>query len=207
MRRLVPLCALLLGLGPVGGCVQLVAFEQPVIGQPDTVPGDEAAGTGLCDPEVQMGTTALCAESCEIDAPTGSTSCGERVALDGSNATISVEGMHEVELTITVCERDGDLFRIEGQNGAVVALRERALHVEAAEEANAEPFDDDEFLSDGDGCEERTLVLQTGRMGLPDTGRRLCSDHLVPVDGQWQVQMSRQALRGVELCFREPEES
>jgi len=198
------LFASLLAVSPLAGCVQLVAFEQPVIGQPDTVPGDEAAGTGLCDPEVQMGTTALCSESCEIDAPTGETSCGERVALDGSRATISVEGMHEVELTLTVCEREGDLFRVRGANGASVALRERTLRVEAADEADAEPFDDDEFLSESDGCQERTLVLQTGRIGLPDTGRRLCSDHLVPVAGEWDVELSRQALRGVELCFREP---
>jgi len=203
VRTAPALCALLLALAPQPGCVQLVAFEQPVIGQPDTVPGDEVAGTGLCDPEVQMGTTALCAESCEIDAPSGETSCGERVALDGSRATISVEGMHEVELTLTVCDREGDLFSVRGPNGAVVALHQRTLHVEAAAEADAEPFDDDEFLSDGDGCQERTLVLQTGRMGLPDTGRRLCSDHLVPVSGEWDVELSRQALRGVELCFRD----
>jgi len=93
---------------------------------------------------------------------------------------------------------------VRGPNGAVVAVHERTLHVEAAEEAGAQPFDDDEFLSDDDGCQERTLVLQTGRMGLPDTGRRLCSDHLVPVAGEWDVELSRQALRGLELCFREP---
>lgn len=198
MRILAPL-ALLVSTG----CVQLVAFDQPIIGQPDYVPTSRD-DEGLCDPEVEMGASALCNESCEIDARAGETSCGQRVALDGGAGTIDVSGLFEVEVTVTACRREGDLFRVVGGNGASVALHDRALSVVAAEEANARPYEDRDFFAAEDGeCEDRTLLLQTGRMSLTDTGRRLCSDHLVPVDGRWQIELSRQAVRSVELCFRE----
>ena len=45
------------------GCVQLVAFEQPVIGQPDITEEGGTSTAGLCDPDVQMGLSALCSES------------------------------------------------------------------------------------------------------------------------------------------------
>lgn len=184
------------------GCVQLVAFDQPIIGQPDYVPSSRD-DEGLCDPEIEMGASALCNESCEIDAHAGETSCGARVALDGGAGTIDVSGLHEVELTVTACRREGELFRVVGENGASVALRDRALHVIAAQEAHARPYEDRDFFAAEDGeCEDRTLLLQTGRMSLTDTGRRLCSDHLVPVAGRWQLEVSRQAVRSVELCFR-----
>lgn len=197
MRTLAPLALLLTG------CVQLVAFDQPIIGQPDYVPSNHE-DEGLCDSEVEMGASALCTESCEIDAHSGETSCGERVALDGGAGSIDVSGLYEVEVTVTACRREGDLFRVVGQNGASVALHDRALEVVAAAEANAHPYEDDHFFAAEDGeCEDRTLLLQTGRMSLTDTGRRLCSDHLVPVDGRWQIEVSREAVRSVELCFRD----
>lgn len=186
------------------GCVQLVAFDQAIIGQPDVVPGDEGHDATLCDPEVEMGTNALCTESCEIDAATAETSCSERVQLDGSRGTIDVAGLHEVELTLTICRREGEHFFVEGHNGASFAMRDRSLHVLAAEAARARPFEDASFLPDADGCEERTVIVQTGRMGLEDTGQRLCSAHLVPVDGQWSFRLSRTSIRSVELCFRAP---
>lgn len=183
--------------------MQFVAFEQPLVGQPDVVEEGGTATTGLCDPDVQMGLSALCAESCEIDPRGGQTSCGQRVALEGSSATFDVAGLHEVELTLTVCAREGRLFRIEGNNGASVEIRDRSLHVLAAAEADASPYEDPAFLSSEEGCEERTFLLQTGRMGLADTGRRLCSAHLVPVDAAWQVHLARESLRSIEVCFRE----
>ena len=199
MRFLTPL------LLTLAGCVQLVAFEQPIVGQPDVVEQGGGSTTGLCDNEIQMGQAALCTESCEIDVRAGETSCGDRLALNGSGARVDVAGLHEVELTITVCEREGPLFRVQGDNGASVELRDRSLRVLAAAEAEARPFEDTQFLSEeGDeGCEERTLLFQTGRMGLTDTGRRLCSAHLVPVDGEWAMRFSRRSLRSIEVCFRE----
>ncbi len=203
VRRVAPPLASILLLG---GCVQFVAFEQPIIGEPDIVEEGGISTAGLCDPDVQMGLTALCTESCEIDPRAARTSCGRRVALDGSRATFDVAGLHEVELTLTVCQRQGRLFRVEGSNGASVEVRDRSLHVLAAAEAEAQPFDDDAFLSgEEEGCEERTLLLQTGRMALTDTGRRLCSAHLVPVDGAWQVEMARESIRSIEVCFRGPD--
>jgi len=188
----------------LSGCVQLVAFEQPIIGQPDVVEQGGGSSSGLCDNDIQMGQSALCTESCEIDTRRAETSCRSRVTLDGASGTIDVSGLHEVELTVTVCEREGDLFEVRGGNGATVALRDRSLHVVAAAVAEAQPFEDSEFLSDDEGCEDRTLLLQTGRMALIDSGRRLCSDHIVPVDGEWAFELSRHSLRSVELCFRAP---
>ncbi|MBX3269244.1 MAG: hypothetical protein KF729_03230 [Sandaracinaceae bacterium] len=197
MRTLGPASLLLLS-----GCVQLVAFDQAIIGQPDEVPSGRQ-GAGLCDGDVAMGASALCTESCEIDTVTGESSCGERVALDGSRGTVDVSGLHEVELTVTACRRDGMLLRIVGENGATIALRDRSLHVAAATEANARPFEDERFWSASDEeCEERSLLLQTGRMALTDSGRRLCSAHLVPVEGSWQLRYSRTGVRSIELCFR-----
>jgi len=189
----------------VAGCVQLVAFDQAIIGQPDVVeePG-EGGGGRLCDPDIEMGASALCAESCEIDVARGETTCGPRVRLDRSRGRMDVSGMHEVELTLTVCRRRGEHFRLAGDNGASIALRDRSLQVTAAAQAGARPFEDEEFLDDEDGCQERTLLLQTGRMGLQDSGRRLCSAHLVPVDGAWQLELARTGLRSVEVCLRAP---
>lgn len=195
-------------LPSVPGCVQLVAFDQAIIGQPDVVDErSEGAGGRLCDPDVEMGASALCAESCEIDAARGETSCGARVALDGSSGRIDVAGMHEMELTLTVCGRRGEHFAATGDNGARFALRDRSLHVTAAARANARPYEDPEFLDDEDGCQERTLLFQTGRMALQDSGRRLCSADLLPVDGTWQFELSRTGLRSIELCFRAPRAS
>ncbi|MCA9661806.1 MAG: hypothetical protein KC486_25935 [Myxococcales bacterium] len=198
MRFVLPLAALLTG------CVQLVAFDQPIIGQPDYVPGEGQEDVGLCDGDIRMGESALCSESCEIDAASGETTCGERVSLDGDHGTIDVSGLYEVEVTVMACRREGDLFRIVGGNGATITMHDDTLRVVAAAEANAQPYEDEEFFAEDDDCEDRTLLLQTGRMSLTDSGRRLCSDHLVPVDGAWTVEMSRRGVRSVELCFREP---
>lgn len=186
-----------------GGCVQLVAFEQPLVGQPDIVK-DPSAGDGaaLCDPDVTMAETALCSESCEIDPASGETTCGERVRVEGARASVDVSGLHEVELTVTVCDPSEAVLRVEGHNGASVSLEGRALDVRAAAEANARPYQNERFLPES-GCDDRTFVFQTGRMSLADSGMRLCSAHLVPVEERWTVALG-QGLRGVELCFRAP---
>lgn len=175
-----------------------------MIGQADVVERPTAQGSGLCDAEVEMGASALCAESCEIDPRSGETSCtSDRLTMADGNATIHVDGLHEVELTVTVCQREGRVFRVVGDNGASISFEGRALRVLAAAEAEASPYENATYLSDDEGCEERTLLLQTGRMTLAETGQRLCSDHLVPVDGEWAMEISATSLRSVELCFRE----
>jgi len=197
MTRLLPALALL-----ASGCVQLVAFEQPLVGQPDIVDGPTTQAGALCDPEVTMAETALCSESCEIDPAHGETTCGERVRLDGATAAVDVSGLHEVEVTVTVCDPSGAALRLEGHNGASVSLEGRTLDVRAAAEAEARPYQNPQFLQES-GCDDRTLVFQTGRMSLADSGMRLCSDHLVPVAEGWTMALG-EGLRGVELCFREP---
>ena len=112
-----------------------------------------------------------------------------------------------MELTLTVCRRSGEHFSVVGDNGARLALRGRSLHVTAAARAEAHPYEDPEFLDDEDGCQERTILVQTGRMALQDSGRRLCSAHLIPVDGTWQFELGRTGLRSIELCFRAPRTS
>lgn len=205
MRRFWPLLLLALPVGsPIAGCVQLVAFEQPVIGQPDVVPGEEqTVGGGLCDPDVEMGQTALCTESCEIDPAHGQTSCSERVALADGRAEIDLSELYEVELTMTACAAEDPELRIRGANGARVEVAGRELTVVAAEEAHAQPVRHEAYLAE-EGCTERTLVFQTGRLGLEDLGGRLCSDHLVPVERSWSLEMSPTGLRSVELCLRAP---
>ncbi|MGE0787317.1 MAG: hypothetical protein AB7S26_16715 [Sandaracinaceae bacterium] len=195
-----------IGLGSVlmmGGCVQLVAFDQPIVGQPDVVPGEEAqVGGELCDPEVSMGESVLCAESCEIDPSRGETSCSaERVSFADGHARVALSAMHEVELTLTACASDRPHVSLAGANGSHVDLDGRALTVFAAREADAEPVRVDAFLPEV-GCIERTLVFQTGRIALEDLGSRLCSDHLLPVDDHWDVELSPSGLRSVELCLR-----
>ncbi len=199
MRRAIFLCAL-----AASGCVQLVAFDQPIVGQRDVVPGEEGElAAQLCDADVEMGTSVLCAESCEIDPASGQTSCGERVALAGNEARIDLTSLEEVEVTLTACAAESPLVRIRGANGARVELAGQALTVTAAEEAGAQPFRHDAYLP-AEGCIERTLVFQTGRLGLEDLGGRLCSDHLVPVAEAWSMELSDTGLRGVELCLRGP---
>lgn len=199
MRRSLPLLALALA-----GCAQLVVFDQAVVGQRDIEPGAEnEVGGELCDSDIDMGTSVLCAESCEIDARTGQTSCGERVALDGRRARIDLTSLDEVELTLTACAEEDPAVTIRGANGASVALEGRNLTVTAAEEAEAQPYTHEAYLPE-EGCIERTLVFQTGRLGLEDLGGRLCSDHLVPVADAWSMELSETGLRGVELCLRGP---
>jgi len=188
----------------VAGCSQLVVFDQAVVGQRDIVPGEETeASAQLCDPEVEMSATAICDESCEIEPDSGETTCSSRVAIDGTRARLDLTALHEVELTLTACAPDAPRVRIQGANGARVDLEGQTLTVRAAEEADAAPYVQPAYLP-REGCAERTLVFQTGRMGLADLGGRLCSDHLVPVADAWTLELSRTGLRGVELCLREP---
>lgn len=189
---------------PLAGCAQLVVFDQAVVGQRDVEPGDETVEGGeLCDADIEMGGSVLCAESCEIDPQSGQTSCGERVALEGRRARIDLTSFDEVELTLTACAEHDPAVTIRGANGASVALAGRTLTVTAAEEADAQPYRHEAFLP-SEGCIERTLVFQTGRLGLEDLGGRLCSDHLVPVADAWSMELSETGLQGVELCMRGP---
>ncbi len=184
------------------GCVQLVAFEQPLIGHADTVDSVRPSGATLCDPDIAMGASALCTESCRVDPASHETTCGDRVTVDGSRASVDVSGLHEVEVTVRACAAPNETrpLRIEGQNGASIALAGRVLEVRAADVARARPYRDEEFFP-ASGCAEQSFVFQTGRMELLSGGRRLCSEHLVPVDGRWALELG-EGLRSLELCFR-----
>lgn len=116
---------------------------------------------------------------------------------------MDVSGLHEVELTVRACARGGRPFRIVGDNGASVAKEEGTLVVRAAREAGARPVRRQRYVSEGT-CGDRELVLQTGRMELARGGLRLCSPHLLPVEGEWTIELGDVAERA-ELCFRRAE--
>ena len=184
-------------LGFAPGCVQLVAFEQPIIGQPDyTGPSDQRRET-LCDDNVEMGGSALCQETCDIES--GETSCADgRASIDGQRATVNVEGFDEVELTLTVCH-DGDAraFRLREGDGAAVSIVGRALSIVHGDDVlmhHAEHLPEE-------GCTERTLIFQPARMALLDAGRRACADSLPALQDAWTMELS-DAVRSAELCLR-----
>lgn len=197
--RLVVFCACAIA---IGGCVQLVAFDTAIIGQPDYV--DSASDSPLlCDDEVDVGGTALCNETCTIDVLTGDSTCGERVRLDGHTARLDVAGLREVELTATVCGARGRAFAVEADNGASAFIEDRALEVRPAN--NHTRYRDEVFLPE-DGCDERTLILQSGRLAMLESGRRVCSDDLLPFDRAWTMTLGRHedghGLQSLELCLR-----
>lgn len=183
------------------GCAQLVAFEQTVVGAPDVAETSSTPGGGLCDPEVAMGRSAGCDESCLIEADDPDFAC-PRVTLNGNRARVNLTGLHEVEVALTACASEGSALRILGPNGASVSVEGQELELRAAEEAQAQPVRQPDFLPEGE-CEDRALIIQTGRMELAHTGTRMCSAHLLPVEGEWELELGP-ALRGVELCFRQP---
>lgn len=181
----------------LSGCAQLVAFGQPVIGQPDVVEVEAGPGGPLCDAEIAVGESAVCDASCVIEE--GAEEC-PRVERTERGARVDVSGLREVEITARACASGARPLVVTGENGASVSIEEGALVVRPAREAAARPVRRTGFVPEGE-CEDRALVLQTGRMELAEGGVRLCSPHLVPVGGSWTIEVG-EGLLGLELCFR-----
>lgn len=189
------LCAL-----AASGCAQLVLFDQAIIGQPDVVASPHVAAALVCDDDVQIGGTALCTESCAIDVEAGTTTCGDRVHVDGRSVAVNVEGLHEVELTATVCAGEGRALRVSTDAGGALAIEGRALTIEAGEQEHEEAT----FLPD-EGCADRTVTIQSGRVAILDSGQRVCSETLLPFDRPWTIELAESArLQTLELCMRAP---
>lgn len=199
--RSIPFALSILALSP--GCVQLVAFEQPVIGQPDVVESPAPSGELVCDEDVAIGSSALCDESCVIDRGIEGERCGGRVRAEGDRLYADVTGLHEVELTITVCGVTPEPFVLITEGGHALAVQERALAMGPS--GGVPVYQHPTFLPAGEDCVDRTLLLQAGRMELAEAGRRLCSDDLPDFDRPWEVRMAgddEHGLRTVEVCLR-----
>ena len=185
------------------GCVQLVAFEQPIVGQPDVIETAAPSGELVCDDDVVIGESALCDESCVIDFGAEGERCGGRVRADGQRLVADVSGLHEVELTLTVCGVTERPFVLVADGGGAVALERRGL---AVGPSGGQPvYRNPAFLPDGDGCVDRTLLLQAGRMELAEAGHRLCGDALPGFARSWEMRVARDGARGlrtVEVCLR-----
>lgn len=192
----------------LSGCVQLVAFEQPVIGQPDVVDSPAPSGELVCDENVAIGASALCDESCVIDRGVDGEHCGGRVRVRGDRIEADVAGLHEVELTITVCGAStAEPFVLVTEGGHALAVQEQALAVGPS--GAAPVYRHPTFLPTGgeEDCVDRTLVLQAGRMELAEAGRRLCSDQLPDFERTWEMRTAgdgRRGLRTIEMCLRAP---
>src|SRR5690606_18975035 len=106
----------------LAGCAQLVLFEQPIIGQPDVIPGPASRGELLCDEDVALGRSALCDASCTLEAGSTEHGCGERLTLTEAGAVLDVRGLREVELTVTACAPIARTALIESSSGANVVL-------------------------------------------------------------------------------------
>ena len=168
------------------------------MGQADLASDPHINAAMVCDDDVQIGGSALCDESCVIDVAEGESSCGERVHLDGSRATVDVSGLHEVELTATVCAGEGRALVIGSDAGGTVAVEGRALVVRTGEQAHEEAA-----LFPAEGCDDWTLTVQSGRMAILQSGHRVCADTLLPFDQPWSLEMAgAERLQTVELCFR-----
>jgi hypothetical protein len=198
VRTLPPvLCALALA----SGCSQPVFLDQPIIGQADIVEPPHVASALVCDDDVEIGGSAMCTESCTIDVAAGTTTCGARVHVDGRRAELSAEGMHEIELTATVCAGEGQALRVTTDAGGALSIEGRALAIHAGDREHEEPA----FFPE-EGCADRTVTIQSGRVAILETGHRVCSDALLPFDRPWSVELGER-LRSVELCFRASHES
>lgn len=184
-----------------GGCTHLVAFEQTVVG-PSVVDTPSRPETALCDGDVAMGRSAGCDGSCLIEGADPAIDCG-RVTLQGDRAVVDVSNLHEVEVAFTACAGDELALRIDGAHGAKVSVDGRALEVRGESGDDTDPPTRRAEFLPAEGCVERALVIQSGRMELAHVGTRICSG--LRVDDRWELTLGP-ALRSVELCFREPPE-
>lgn len=187
----------------LGGCVQLVALGQPVIGVSDEPQPTTSTAAGVCDDSVAIGAQAYCDLSCAIDPTDGASTCGERVVVDGTSARLDVSGLAELEVVVNACARAESGWSLEDEDGATLAARGTSLEVRSS--AGQVLHRAADFLP-ADECEERTVILQDRRLELGESERRLCDAGLLhlPARGaqaRWHLRWSP-AVRSIELCLR-----
>jgi hypothetical protein len=185
-----------------GGCVQLVAFGQPVVGQTDEAM-IESRSQSLCDGDVAMGSQAYCDVSCALDPTSGAHTCGQRLTVEGPSASLEVGGLYEVELVVNACAEAEQGWSLEDEAGASVTIRGAALEARPVE---GEPIHRaEDFLTVGE-CAERSVLVQHHRLDLVQADRRLCSEGLPGLpergaSGRWRLRWTP-AVRSIELCLR-----
>ena len=207
MRASLPIA--LAALAAQAGCVQLVAFDQVLVGQRDLPPSrdtpDRQRGMRCGDEHEPATGSAACAVSCEL-AVEGMTTdgCGGRLRrLDGRRAQLRPRGMREVELTFTLCGEQEEAFSLTTPRSRI-RLRRGALTVEGQRSGDGHRAPS---YVDGEGCVERTLVFREGALELAERGRRLCSaDGLPSLSRPWTITFpearGEAAVRTLEVCFR-----
>lgn len=174
-------------------------FEQPIIGQPDVIPGPSSRGELLCDEDIALGRSALCDTSCTLEPGAREHGCGRRLTLSDSGATLDVRGLREVELTVTACAPITRTALIESSSGASVAMAGTSLHVLGGDGASL--AEHERFFPEGEDCEDRTLLFADGQLELVEPGQRWCSAQLPRFDARWAIALA--ATRSVEVCLRD----
>ncbi|MFK7986972.1 MAG: hypothetical protein AB8I08_13185 [Sandaracinaceae bacterium] len=185
------------------GCVQLVAFEQPIVGVADDVDGPDR-GDLACDEEVRIGGGAICDVACTIEEGQTETACGDAVRLEDGELRLDLDGTLEAEITFTACGPLTAPARITSASGAGVRFEGRAASVVRADGEATETHP--HYVPDAE-CGDRTLVFQDGRLELVERGQRWCGEHLPRFsDGPWQLAMLGGGISSVELCLRAADE-
>ncbi len=198
-RSLVLAIAAVAALGLDQGCVQLVAFEQPIVGVADDVDGPDR-GELACDEEVRVGGGAICDVSCTIEEGATETSCGDLVRLEDGELRLDLDGYVEAEITFTACGPLTEPAHITSASGAGVRFEGRAASIVRADQEVTETHA--RYVPDAE-CGDRTLIFQDGRLELVERGQRWCGPHLPRfADGPWQLAMRGGGVSSVELCLR-----
>lgn len=186
--------------------MQLVAFDQPIVGQPDVIDSPEPSAELVCDDDVTLGASALCDESCVVEPGLEGARCGGRVRMADRRVTADVAGLHEVELTMTVCgNQEARPFVLMEEDGTgALAVDGRAFAAGRAGEVAI--YRHPSFLpGDEDECVERTVLLQPGRLELAQGGHRICSEQLPDFEQPWAMRLEGgqdRGLRTLEVCMR-----
>lgn len=180
-----------------------MAFGQPVVGEPDLPERPRSTAGGVCDDSVSMGAQAYCDLSCAIDPSDGASTCGERVAVDGRTAVLDVAGLHEIELVVNACAREGSGWSLADERGASVIAEAASIEVRGA--SGESLHRDAEHLPEGE-CAERSVVLQDARLELVRADRRVCDAGLLRMPGRgdgarWRLGWTG-GVRSIELCLR-----
>ena len=184
-------------------CVQLVAFEQPVVGQPDVIPSPER-GDLVCDETVQVGARAMCDVSCTVETGDTEATCEGRLVPSGDGFDLDVSGLFEVEVTVTACGPLTAPSRVRSETGAGVRLEGRTAYIVDANDVPG--AEQQRFLPDED-CGDRTILFQDGRLELVEPGRRWCATTLPRFsDGPWHITAPGGGVSSFELCLRTAED-
>lgn len=193
-----------LGLMLDQGCVQLVAFEQPIVGIPDEIESPDR-GDLACDEEVRIGGGAICDVACVVEAGDTEPGCGDAVRLEDGELRLDLDGVVEAEITFTACGPLGEAAHILSSAGAGVRLEGREARIVRAdgEVTESQP----RYVPDAE-CGDRTLVFQDGRLELVERGRRWCGPHLPRfADGPWRISLPADGVSSVEFCLRAQEDT